>query len=87
LKKGTEAGRIQGKEEGLELGRLEGLREAIRDTVTIRFNPPAAEYRQVERQLGGMAQQEQLQQALAAAIQAETMAAFATRLAEIVPAK
>jgi predicted transposase YdaD len=87
LKEGTEAGRVQGKEEGLELGRLEGLREAIRDTITIQFNPSVIEYRQVDRQLKDLTQQEQLQQVLAAAIQAETMAAFTTRLAEIVPAK
>ena len=77
----------EGREEGLEEGRLEGIRETILDTITIRFNPSAVEYRQVERQVRSLAQQEQLQQVLAAVIQAETMAVFTTRLAEIVPAK
>jgi hypothetical protein len=76
--------RHQGHEEGLaegkELGLLEGLREAILEAVTIRFNPPAVEYRQVIRSLAQLTRREQLQHLLTAALQAEDMAEFATQL-------
>lgn len=87
LKEGREEGLKEGRESGLEEGRLQGIQDAILETITIQFNPVAVEYRQLERQLKSLTQQEQLQQALMAAIQAETMTTFTTRLAEIVPAK
>ncbi len=77
-KKGIETG----IEEGIEKGILTGLREAILEAVALRFNPAALEYRRVNRQLEDLTKRESLQRLHAAAIQAEDMATFVSRLDE-----
>ncbi len=80
--------RHEGHEEGLavgkELGLLEGLREAVLEAITVRFNPPIVEYRQVSRQLTQLTRREQLQNLLTTALQAGTMAEFTAQLQEVV---
>jgi flagellar biosynthesis/type III secretory pathway protein FliH len=88
-----EEGLVEGKEEGLtegllkgkEEGLVTGLRQAILETITLRFDPVASIYRQASHRLDQLMDREQLQQALAAAVQAEDMAAFTARLDEIAP--
>jgi hypothetical protein len=48
---GRELGREEGRELGREEGREEGLREAILEAVVRRFNPPATDYRALQRRL------------------------------------
>ena len=82
LAEGHEAGLAEGLVEGREVGLVEGLREAVLEAITVRFDPAASEYRRVSRQLTDLTSREQLQRLLAAAIQAEDMAAFVAQLAE-----
>ena len=71
---GRELGREEGRQEGREEGREEGLREAILEAVVQRFNPPAADYRELQRQLKAIHQPGQLQQILLALFDAENTA-------------
>ncbi len=82
LRMGREEGREEGREQGREEGVLEGLREAIEEIIVQRFDPSAREYRQVSRRLKDLASEELLQRVLIAAVQAEDMAAFTSRLAD-----
>jgi hypothetical protein len=66
---------------------LAGLRKAILEIIVLRIDPPVSGYRRVSHQLEQLTDHESLHQALAAAVQAEDMAAFTTRLAELVPAE
>ena len=75
-------GVAKGKEEGLVEGKIQGLREAILEAITLRFNPLAAEYRQISQQLEAITSRQVLQQLHAAAIQSEEMATFVARLRE-----
>jgi predicted transposase YdaD len=77
-----EEGLAEGLAEGKEEGIVEGLREAILEAITLHFNPPALEYRQVSQQLAGVTDHERLKQLHTAAIQAEDMAVFTAQLAE-----
>ena len=78
LQMGREEGLAKGREEGV----LAGLRELILETIALRFNPPAQEYRQVGQQLEDIARRETLHRLFVTAIQAEDMAAFASHLEE-----
>lgn len=49
--KGREEGLVAGIGKGREEGRMLSVRENILDALTERFNPPAAEYRTIERTL------------------------------------
>lgn len=82
LTEGRETGLMEGLARGKEAGVIEGLREAILEAITVRFDPPASEYRQVSQQLANLIQREQLQRLHVAAIQAENMPDFIARLAE-----
>ena len=84
LAEGKEEGLAEGKEEGLAEGISEGLREAILEAITIRFDPVASQYRQVNELLNDLTDRKILQQLLAAAIQVEDMATFTIRLNGVV---
>lgn len=48
---GVQIGRQEGVQLGREKGREQGLREAILEVVIRKFNPPAADYRQLQQDL------------------------------------
>lgn len=79
---GKEEGRLEGKAEGV----LEGLREAILEAITLRFNPPAKDYRQISQQLEQLTERKPMQELHATAIEAEKIAIFTSRLAELLSA-
>ncbi len=66
LEKGQQIGLEKGLEKGREEGREEGLREAILEAVVRRFNPPAADYFELQRRLEAIHQPDRLQQLLLA---------------------
>ncbi len=66
LRRMREKGREEGIQIGREEGREEGLREAILEAVVRRFNPPAADYFELQRRLETIHQPERLQQLLLA---------------------
>jgi predicted transposase YdaD len=87
---GREEGRVEGREEGIqegvqigrEKGREEGLREAILEAVVHRFNPPAAEYRELQRHLEAIHQPDALQKILLALFDAADTATILVLAAE-----
>lgn len=68
------------RKEGREEGREEGLRTVyqrnILGALTLRFDPPASVYRQIEERLSAVADESQLETIFAAAIQSETVDDF-----------
>jgi hypothetical protein len=63
---------------GREKGREEALRDTILEGVVRRFNPPAAEYRQLQQRLEAIHQPEALQQILLALFDAADTAVILT---------
>ena len=68
---------------GREEGRVLGLREAILDGITQRFDPVASQYRQASQMLDQITRYDTLQQLHWALFEVEDMAAFMARLAEV----
>jgi flagellar biosynthesis/type III secretory pathway protein FliH len=79
-------GREEGLEEGLKEGRAEGqaegLRGAILDGIVYRFNPPAADYRNVEKELQTITSYPTLQRIHAALFETADFPAFRRRVEE-----
>jgi flagellar biosynthesis/type III secretory pathway protein FliH len=61
---GREQGMQIGRQEGVQIGREDGLREAILEAVVRKFNPSAADYRALQRQLEAVHGADALQQIL-----------------------
>ena len=62
------------REKGVQIGREQGIREAILEAVARRFNPPATDYRELQRRLESIHQPDQLQQVLLALFDAQNTA-------------
>ena len=71
---GLQKGQQIGREEGVQIGREAGLRDAILEAVARRFNPPATDYRELQRRLETIHQPDQLQQVLLALFEAQNTA-------------
>ena len=71
---GLEKGQQIGREQGVQIGREQGIREAILEAVARRFNPPATDYRELQRRLESIHQPDQLQQVLLALFDAQNTA-------------
>ena len=85
LRRIRQEGLAEGKAEGIAEGKAEGLREAILEIVTIRFNPPAIDYRHLQTQLDRLTGRPALQQVLSMAIRVEAMTALSEYLDEMLP--
>jgi predicted transposase YdaD len=73
-------GRAEGRQEGQATGALWARRRSILDVLVVRFDPPASVYQQVERMLESYTDELSLTRLLAAAVRAESVAAFQTVL-------
>ena len=80
---GMQIGREEGREEGVQIGREEGIREAILEAVVRRFNPLAADYRQLEQRLNRIHQPEMLQEILLALFDVSDVTAVLSLTAQI----
>jgi predicted transposase YdaD len=90
LQEGLQEGRQEGLQEGLQEGRQEGLqegaqqaiRENILDILIARFNPSAARYRHIERQLETLQDVETLRESLLTLVQVDDLAGFEQALTQ-----
>lgn len=79
--------RAQIRREGRQEGRQEGVWQAsyenILDILIARFNPSAARYRQIERQLALVQDVEKLRELLLTLVQVEDLAGFEQALSQV----
>jgi hypothetical protein len=80
---GMERGTQIGMERGTQIGREESLREAILEAVVRKFNPSAADYRAMQRQLETVHGAENLQQILLELFDVEETADILTLIQEL----
>jgi len=84
LRRIREEGRSEGRTEGLAEGRTKGARAArqedILDIITLRLNPPIITYRELKKVITAIEDDTVLEQLFVAAVQAESLADFQTKI-------